>query len=63
MRSDNFLQSSITGILETTQDWLAEFGGILMFLGSFIYWTSKPPYRIREIFRQMDFVGVQSGML
>ncbi len=63
MRSDNFLESSITGIRETTQEWLAEFGGILMFLGSFVYWTVKPPYRIREIFRQLDFVGTQSMML
>ncbi|MCL5124738.1 MAG: ABC transporter permease [Deltaproteobacteria bacterium] len=34
-----------------------------MFLGSAVYWTVKPPYRVQEIFRQLDFVGAQSVTL
>ena len=35
-------------------------GRLLMVLLATSYWFVRPPYRIREIFRQMEFVGVKS---
>ncbi|MGC8605589.1 MAG: hypothetical protein ACP5VS_18145, partial [Desulfomonilaceae bacterium] len=63
MRLDNFLKLLIIATSELVQTWLSQLGGILIFLGSSIYWTFKPPYRIREIFRQLDFVGAKSLLL
>lgn len=35
-------------------------GRILVMIAATLYWFVRPPYRIREIFRQMEFVGVKS---
>ena len=37
-----------------------EFGRITSFLLSTITWAFRPPFRVRVIFKQMEFVGVQS---
>lgn len=63
MWSDNFLKSSFIMMSDTALTWLVELGEIVMFLGSSIYWMFKPPFRIREVLRQLDFVGTQSSFL
>lgn len=63
MRLVNFIKSSIVGILELAQDWLSDFGLVLMFLGESIYWAIRPPFRIRETIQQLDFAGTQSIIL
>ncbi len=37
-----------------------DFGRLLLVLFATVYWFFSPPYRIREIFKQMEFVGVKS---
>lgn len=37
-----------------------ELGQILIMLGQVIYWGIRPPFRIRLIFQQMEFIGVKS---
>lgn len=59
----NFIKTSALGMLEMAQEWLSELGLVLMFLGSSIYWAVKPPLRIRETLRQLDFAGTQSIIL
>jgi phospholipid/cholesterol/gamma-HCH transport system permease protein len=51
------------GMLEMAQEWLSELGLVLMFLGESIYWAIRPPFRIRETIRQLDFAGTQSIIL
>ncbi|MBW2612372.1 MAG: ABC transporter permease [Deltaproteobacteria bacterium] len=36
------------------------FGKVILLLVSTISWMVRPPYRIHEIFKQMEFVGVNS---
>jgi phospholipid/cholesterol/gamma-HCH transport system permease protein len=63
MRFVNFIKSSIVGILDMAEELLSEIGLVLMFLGEFLYWAIRPPFRIQETFRQLDFVGTQSILL
>ena len=63
MRSQDFLKASISALIETIQDWLVELGGIVQFFGSSVYWMVRPPFRIHEVLRQLDFVGAQSVLL
>jgi len=37
-----------------------EFGKVMLLLLSAIAWMVRPPYRFHEIFKQMEFVGVNS---
>ena len=37
-----------------------ELGQIIIMLGQVIYWGIRPPYRLRMIFQQMEFIGVKS---
>lgn len=35
----------------------------MILLGQSLYWLVRPPFRLREVVRQLDFVGVQSVAL
>lgn len=40
-----------------------EIGRALVLFGRTLYWLVRPPFRFLEVFRQLDFVGVQSVAL
>ncbi|MGC8658711.1 MAG: MlaE family ABC transporter permease [Desulfomonilaceae bacterium] len=63
MLQDNLVKSSFHAIKQIVQEGLSQLGAMLMFLASAMYWTVRPPYRTKEIFRQLDFVGAQSVAL
>jgi len=63
MRFVDFTKSSVVGMLDMAQEWLSELGLVLMFLGESIYWVTRPPFRIKETIRQLDFAGTQSIIL
>ena len=39
---------------------IESFGKVSLLLGATLAWMIRPPYRIHEIFKQMEFVGVNS---
>jgi phospholipid/cholesterol/gamma-HCH transport system permease protein len=39
---------------------LAELGGILLMFIQGMVWTFIPPFRLRNLFKQMEFIGVKS---
>lgn len=39
---------------------IEEFGRVMLLLLSTLTWMIRPPYRFREVFKQMEFVGVNS---
>ena len=43
-----------------TLSFISELGGILLLFFRAILWTFAPPFRIRNLFKQMEFVGVKS---
>ncbi len=59
----DFVKSSVVGIVEMAQEWLSELGLVIMFLGASLYWATRPPFRIQETIRQLDFAGTQSILL
>ncbi|MDY6952724.1 MAG: hypothetical protein SWE60_14530, partial [Thermodesulfobacteriota bacterium] len=42
---------------------IEEFGLILFLLSSALLWMVRPPLRLRAIFKQMEFVGVNSWLV
>jgi len=40
--------------------WVEEMGRILLLFLSVVAWMFRPPFRLRHIFKQMEFVGVKS---
>lgn len=43
-----------------TLAFLSELGGILLILFQSMVWTFIPPFRLRNLFKQMEFIGVKS---
>ena len=39
---------------------LSELGGILLMFLQCLFWTIIPPFRLRNLFKQMEFIGVKS---
>ncbi len=40
--------------------YVEELGRILVLLASVLVWMGRPPFKVRNIFKQMEFVGVKS---
>ncbi len=40
--------------------WIKSLGQITLFFLSAVTWAIRPPFRVRNIFKQMEFVGVNS---
>ncbi len=40
--------------------WIKGLGQITLFFLSAVTWVTRPPFRVRNIFKQMEFVGVNS---
>ena len=49
--------------LAVFQAGVEELGRGIMLLGQTLVWSFRPPFRIHETVRQLDFIGVQSSGL
>lgn len=59
----NRFVTSIEGIGNGLMRFVMEIGGISQTIGSVARWTFKRPYRLTNLFGQLDFVGVGSIFL
>ncbi len=50
----------IAALGRLTIRFVEEMGRILILLAEAVYWTFRPPFNIRNVFTQMEFVGVKS---
>lgn len=55
--------STIAALVDTFRAFFEEVGRIVILLGQTVIWLVRPPFRIREFVRQLDFVGAQSVFL
>ncbi len=53
----------VLGVFSLAPRWLEEIGREIVLLGQFLMWSVRPPWRIRELVSQLDFIGVQSVYL
>jgi len=42
---------------------LKEAGRMLIFLGTTLFWTFVPPFRLRQVVRRISFIGVKSTLI
>lgn len=59
-RRPNFVYTSIEGLGLTVFKVVEEIGGLAALLLQIIKWGVRPPYRVPNLFVQLDFVGVGS---
>jgi phospholipid/cholesterol/gamma-HCH transport system permease protein len=59
----SFLGSTAKGTAEVFRLFFEDVGRILVLLGLSVVWLLRPPLRVREFVRQLDFVGAQSVLL
>ncbi len=56
--------TSILRPVESLGQWVldgtAKIGNFSLFMLSFLFWSIKPPFRLKLLFQQMEFIGVQS---
>ncbi len=50
----------VTGLGQRTISTVSGFGRYVMLVSNFFYWISRRPFRVRLIFRQLEFVGNKS---
>lgn len=58
-----FLGSMASGMVLPVRVFLEQTGGMVMLLVWSCVWLVRPPFRYRELMRQLDFVGAQSTLL
>ncbi len=58
-----FLGSIPLGAVEALHLFVEEVGRMLILLGLSAVWLVRPPFRVREFVRQLDFAGAQSVLL
>ncbi len=59
-KEPNPLYAGIENFGKGLQDGVQTMGGLAMLLALVIRWAVRPPYRIQNLFAQLDFVGVGS---
>ena len=63
VRFPALIGSPLVGLVDVIRLFLEEVGRILILLGRSFMWLIRPPLRIHEFVRQLDFVGTQSVFL
>jgi phospholipid/cholesterol/gamma-HCH transport system permease protein len=58
-----YLGSLVLGVGDLVRLAVEEIGQLLILLGRSLFWLLRPPFRVREFIRQLDFVGSQSALL
>jgi phospholipid/cholesterol/gamma-HCH transport system permease protein len=55
--------SVMFGLKDGVVSLVEEVGRVLILLGRTLLWLFRPPFRVEEFLRQLDFIGVQSVLL
>jgi len=63
LKALRFLGSAASGVADVVRLFAEELGRIIVLLGLSIAWMVRPPFRVREYLRQLEFVGAQSALL
>src|SRR3989441_13286061 len=52
--------SAVAGFGRTTLGLVGEMGRMMVFLISTVAWMVRPPFRFRQVLKQIHFIGVKS---
>lgn len=58
-----YVGSLVLSVVDLLRLSVEEIGQVLVLLGQSFVWLFRPPFRVREFVRQLDFVGSQSTLL